>query len=179
MKDNTNEDIKQEQTGTGIPVDTVRSNDDSVEADGGTDRNGTNSPEAAESNEAKEELRRIVEEIAREDERPMSANFTLKKILGGEFLTAKLLRQQAGLIVLVMFFVIVYISNRYSCDQQRITISKLDKELEEAKFRAMTTSSELTKISRESNVLQMLQNNKDSVLHIPSQPPYIINVPEQ
>ena len=43
----------------------------------------------------------------------------------------------------------------------------------------MTTTSELTKISRESNVLQMLQNCKDSVLHIPNQPPYIINVPEQ
>lgn len=178
MKDNTSEDKKPEQTKQ--QIDTDRSTGDNItDTDGGLDKNADVSPKAAENNEAKEELKRIVEEIAREDERPMSANFTLKKILGGEFLTAKLLRQQAGLIVLVMFFVIVYISNRYSCDQQRITISKLDKELEEAKFKAMTTSSELTKISRESNVLQMLQNNKDSVLHIPSQPPYIINVPEQ
>jgi len=28
-------------------------------------------------------------------------------------------------------------------------------------------------------VLEMLQNNKDSILHTPTQPPYIINVPEQ
>ena len=121
----------------------------------------------------------LVEEIAREDERPMSSNFSLKKILGGEFLQAKIIKQYKWLIVIIVGFMIVYVSNRYSCDQKRIQISKLNKELEEAKFRAMTTTSELTKISRESNVLQMLQNCKDSVLHIPNQPPYIINVPEQ
>lgn len=135
--------------------------------------------ESLESQEARKELKRIVEEIAREDERPMSSNFSLKKILGGEFLQAKIIKQYKWLIVIIVGFMIVYVSNRYSCDQKRIQISKLNKELEEAKFRAMTTTSELTKISRESNVLQMLQNCKDSVLHIPNQPPYIINVPEQ
>lgn len=129
--------------------------------------------------EAREELRRIVEEQAREDELPLSSDFTLKKILGGEFLTAKLLRQQIWLVLLIMAFTIVYIANRYSCDQQRIEISKLTKELEEAKFKAMSSTSELTEVSRESNVLEMLRQNKDSVLHIPTQPPYIINVPEQ
>lgn len=129
--------------------------------------------------EAREELRRIVQEQAREDELPLSTDFTLKKILGGEFLTAKLLRQQIWLVLLIVAFTIVYISNRYSCDQQRIEISKLTKELEEAKFKAMSSTSEFTEVSRESNVLEMLRKNKDSVLHIPTQPPYIINVPEQ
>lgn len=135
--------------------------------------------DTAELSEAKEELRRIVQEQAREDELPFSADFTLKKILGGEFLTTKLLRQQIWLVLLIVGFTIVYISNRYSCDQQRIEISKLTKELEEAKFKAMSSTSELTEVSRESNVLEMLRLNKDSVLHIPNQPPYIINVPEQ
>ena len=76
-------------------------------------------------------------------------------------------------------FTIIYISNRYSCDKQRIEIARLNKELEEAKFKAMSSTSDLTEVSRESNVLEMLRQNKDSVLHIPSQPPYIINVPEQ
>lgn len=134
---------------------------------------------ALEMQEAREELRRIVEEQAREDELPLSAEFTLKKILGGEFLTAKLLRKQIWLIMLVMAFTIVYVANRYSCDQQRIEISKLTKDLEEAKLKAMSSASELTEMSRESNVLEMLRMNKDSVLHIPTQPPYIINIPEQ
>ena len=139
----------------------------------------TPSPKDQEAQEAREELRRIVQEQAREDELPLSTDFTLKKILGGEFLTAKLLRQQIWLGLLIAAFTIVYISNRYSCDQQRIEISKLTKELEEAKFKAMSSTSEFTEVSRESNVLEMLRKNKDSVLHIPTQPPYIINVPEQ
>ena len=81
--------------------------------------------------------------------------------------------------MLIMAFTIVYVSNRYSCDQQRIEISKLTKDLEEAKLKSMSSASELTEMSRESNVLEMLRMNKDSVLHIPTQPPYIINVPEQ
>lgn len=170
MKEDTTEDIlpdgEKQIAGTAAP------------AEAAAEEKGSQNP-GSDKAEAREELKRIVQEIAREDERPMSANFTLRKILGGEFLTARLLRQQIGIILLIMGFVIVYIANRYSCDKQRIKISRLNKELEEAKFRAMTTASELTKISRESNVLQMLQNNKDSVLHIPSQPPYIINVPEQ
>lgn len=170
MKENITEDIKSADE-TQSPA--AKGHTEAATTEGNTQETD------ADKAEAREELKRIVQEIAREDERPMSANFTLKKILGGEFLTAKLLRQQIGIILLIMGFVIVYIANRYSCDKQRIRISRLNKELEEAKFRAMTTANELTKISRESNVLQMLQNNKDSVLHIPSQPPYIINVPEQ
>lgn len=135
--------------------------------------------EAQERQAEREELRRIVEEQAREDELPLSTEFTLKKILGGEFLTAKLLRKQIWLVMLIMAFTIVYVSNRYSCDQQRIEIAKLTKELEEAKLKSMSSASELTEVSRESNVLEMLRLNKDSVLHIPTQPPYIINVPEQ
>ena len=45
-------------------------------------------------------------------------------------------------------------------------------------FKALASSSELTEMCRESNVLEMLKNNKDSILHIANQPPYIINVPE-
>lgn len=133
---------------------------------------------AEEIEEERQELKRIVSEIAREDERPISSDISIKKILGGEFLTARLVRRQIWLILLIVGFTIIYISNRYSCDRQRIEISNLTKELEEAKFKAMSAASELTEISRESNVLEMLRQNKDSVLHIPEQPPYIINVPE-
>ena len=58
--------------------------------------------ESLESQEARKELKRIVEEIAREDERPMSSNFSLKKILGGEFLQAKIIKQYKWLIVIIV-----------------------------------------------------------------------------
>ena len=131
--------------------------------------------------EANEEmtLKTVLKNKAREDEEPLSANFTLYKILGGDILTARLIRSHIWLIMLVVFFVIVYISNRYSVQQQLLEIDVLNKELKYAKYKALSSSSELTERCRESRVLEMLRHNKDSILKMPSQPPYIINVPEK
>lgn len=125
------------------------------------------------------ELQAAIREQAIEGERAQSASFTLRRILGGEFLTAKMLRRQIWLILIIAAFTLVYVSNRYSCQKDMLEINELNDKLKDAKYKALATSSELTEMCRESNVLQMLQNNKDSVLHIATQPPYIINVPEQ
>ena len=92
--------------------------------------------------------------------------------------TAQFLRRQIGVILLITGFIIVYISNRYSCQKDMLEIDRLNSELVDAKYRALSTASELTEKCRESNVMEMLQNNKDSVLKIANQPPYIINVPD-
>ena len=119
-----------------------------------------------------------VREQAREDDDTPVASYTLRKILGGDFLTAEVMRRQIGVIILVAFMTMIYVSNRYSCQQDLLEIVKLEKELTDAKYKALASSSELTEMCRESNVLEMLKNNKDSVLKIPNQPPYIINVPD-
>jgi len=124
-------------------------------------------------------LKEVIEEQATEDDAPLSSTLTLKKILGGDILTTSTIRHQIWLILLMAFFVIIYISNRYSCQKDLIEIDKLQNELQDAKFRALSSSSQLTEKSRESNVLDMLKNNNDSSLHIANQPPYIINVPEE
>ena len=125
-----------------------------------------------------ESQKEAIAKQAIEDEAPLSSSFTLRKILGGDILTAQVIRRQIWLIVLVVFFIIIYISNRYSIQQDLIELDKLQKELQNAKYKALSSSSQITERSRESNVLKMLQNNKDSILHIATQPPYIINVPE-
>lgn len=136
------------------------------------------SKEPAEGEEHEESLKEAIAKQAIEDEAPLSSSFTLRKILGGDILTAQVIRRQIWLIVLVVFFIIIYISNRYSIQQDMIEIDQLQEELQNAKYEALSSSSQITERSRESNVLKMLQNNKDSVLHIATQPPYIINVPE-
>lgn len=136
------------------------------------------SKEPAEGVEHEESLKEAIAKQAIEDEAPLSSSFTLRKILGGDILTAQVIRRQIWLIVLVVFFIIIYISNRYSIQQDLIKIDQLQEELRNAKYKALSSSSQITERSRESNVLKMLQNNKDSVLHIATQPPYIINVPE-
>ena len=122
-------------------------------------------------------LQEAIKEQAREDEAAQSTTFTLRKILGGDFLTAEMLRRQIGVILLIVVFVIIYISNRYSCQQKMLEIDKLNVELQDAKYRSLSSASELTERCRESNVLEMLRNNRDSTLKIPTLPPYIIEIP--
>lgn len=141
-------------------------------------QNSDDPKEPAEEEEHEESFKEAIAKQAIEDEAPLSSSFTLRKILGGDILTAQVIRRQIWLIVLVVFFIIIYISNRYSIQQDMIEIDQLQEELQNAKYKALSSSSQITERSRESNVLKMLQNNKDSVLHIATQPPYIINVPE-
>lgn len=124
-------------------------------------------------------LKEVIAKQAIEEEASGSSSFTLRKILGGDILTAQIIRRQIWLVILIVFFAIIYISNRYNIQNDIIELDKLQKELQDTKYKALSTSSQITEKSRESNVLDMLKNNKDSVLHIATQPPYIINVPEE
>ena len=58
-------------------------------------------------------------------------------------------------------------------------INRLEAKLKDAKYRALSTGSKYTEKTRLSFVLQALRNSKDSVLKIPDQPPYKIQVPEE
>ena len=133
------------------------------------------------ANEAapEESLKAALAKQAIEEEASGSASFTLRKILGGDILTAQIIRKQIWLFVLIVFFVIIYISNRYSIQKDLIELDQLQKELQDTKYKALSTSSQITEKSRESNVLEVLKHSKDSILHIATQPPYIINVPEE
>ena len=124
-------------------------------------------------------LKEVIAKQAIEEEESGSASFTLRKILGGEILTAQIIRKQIWLFMLIVFFLIIYISTRYSIQKDLIKLDQLQKELQDTKYRALSTSSQITEKSRESNVLNMLKHSKDSTLHIATQPPYIINVPEE
>ena len=124
-------------------------------------------------------LKAAIAEQAREDEQPQSSNFTLRKIIGGDILSAHILRNNIWLIIVIVGFIIVYISNRYSVQKYLLEIDKLNTELEDAKYRALSSSSQLTEKSRESHILELLKNRKDSVLKMSDRPPYIINVPDK
>ena len=134
--------------------------------------------EPSHSDEEVPSLEEAFKEQAREDEAALSATFTLRRILGDDFLTAQMLRRQIGVILLCVVFIIIYISNRYSCQKKMLEIDRLNIELQDAKYKSLSSASELTERCRESNVLELLKTNKDSLLKIPAQPPYIIEVPK-
>ena len=99
-------------------------------------------------------------------------------VLGGKFLSADLVRQNFWILALGVFFMVVYVAVRYQCQQDLILIEKKKAELKDAKYRALSSSSMLTERCRESQVLKKLRQNKDTLLHVSDQPPYIINIPE-
>jgi len=127
--------------------------------------------------QTKKTLRKI-KENAKEEDPKFSSTMNLRTILGGDFLTAQMVRHHIGIIVLIVVFAIVYVAFRYQCQQDMIAIDKMEKELLDAKYKALSSNSTLTEKCRESHVLDALKNNKDSLLHVSDQPPYIINVPE-
>ena len=62
-------------------------------------------------------------------------------------------------------------------EDEKPASNKLNSELSDTKYRALSSSSQLTEKSRESHVLEILKTNKDSVLKMALRPPFIINVP--
>jgi hypothetical protein len=118
-----------------------------------------------------------IKEQASEDDKAPTGTLTLRQIVGGDYLLT-LARHYVWLIMLVVVLTCVYVGVRYQCQQDVIKISNLERELVDAKFRAMSSSSNLTELCRQSNVLKVLSENEDNKLIMPEQPPYIIPVDE-
>lgn len=123
---------------------------------------------------AQSTLQQLKERASEDDEAPVGTQ-TLRQIVGGDYLLT-LARHYVGLIILIVMLTCVYVGVRYQCQQDVIKISQLEKELVDAKFRAMSSSSNLTELCRQSNVLKVLSENEDNKLVIPEQPPYIVDV---
>lgn len=135
----------------------------------------------AETSDVKEQAKKTIQKIkekVKEEDPKLTPSLNLRTILGGDFLTAEMVRKQIWLCVLIVVFTIVYVASRYQCQQDLIAIDKLEKELLDAKYKALSSSSTLTEKCRESHVLNLLRLNQDSTLHASDQPPFIINVEE-
>lgn len=154
---------------------------EAVEAQGAAREEATTEQpsEEAEAERVAEAIRQAIEEQAREDENPHSTNYTLRQIIGGEMLQTGVMRKNVGLMAVVGLFLFVSVTNRYSVQEKLKEINRLEAKLKDAKYRALSTGSKYTEKTRLSFVLQALRNSKDSILKIPDQPPYKIQVPEE
>jgi hypothetical protein len=121
---------------------------------------------------------RLMRESASEDDVAPVGTLTLKQIVGGDYLFT-LVRHHIWLIMLIVLITTVYVGVRYQCEQDVLEIDQLEKDLINAKYKAMSSSSNLTELCRQSNVLKVLHENADTLLKFSDQPPYIIEVPEE
>jgi len=151
---------------------------DSIKEEPATQEEPSLMDEAAEMKEQAMKTIQLIKEKAKEEDPKLTPTLTLRTILGGDFLTADMVRRQIWLFVLMVVFTVLYVAFRYQCQQDMIAIDKLEKEVLDAKYKALSSSSTLTEKCRESHVLDALKQNKDSLLHIADQPPYIIYIDE-
>lgn len=119
-------------------------------------------------------LQQMKEQVSEDDDAP-AGSLSLRQIVGGDYLFT-LVRHHVLLILLIVAITTVYIGFRYQCQQDVIEINRLEGELVKAKYRALSSSSNLTEMCRQSNVLRL---NQDTLLEISDQPPFIIEVPEE
>lgn len=125
-------------------------------------------------NHRDESLPAKVERFTQRDNLDSKKKISLKDILGGEILTGSTFRKQFGLIAVCVFYIILYITNRYQAQQELIEIEELKVELQKQKYYSLTRSGEFTIKSRQSQVEKMLKETPDSMLATPTEPPFII-----
>lgn len=111
------------------------------------------------------------------EEQDVTSPFSLSRTLGGVII-ARALQRQIGLVLLVCVFLIIYINNRYVCQKKLVEIDRMERQMVEARYKAIVCTSILTEKSRESNIMHMLKAYGDSTLTIPMDPPYLIQVEE-
>ena len=121
-------------------------------------------------------LQKMKRQASEDDEIP-SGSLRLREILGGDYLWT-LVRHHIWLIILIVFITTAYVAVRYQCQQDVIDINQLEKDLVDAKFRALSSSSNLTRMCRQSSILQLLRQHNDSLLQACERPPFIIEIPE-
>ena len=98
---------------------------------------------------------------------------TVRDILNGNILTKKFFQKQYGLIIMISILTFMYVDNRFYCETQLAKEIELKKKIQDVKYESLTYSAELMQISRQSNVLRMVNarglNLKETVT-----PPIVI-----
>ncbi len=136
-----------------------------------------NAQEASQHDPTAKTLEDIMHQEAHESETQPPSNFSLSRTLGGAIL-AHIIQSQIKLVLLITLFLIIYITCRYQCQQKMVEIDRMEQQLTAIRYKATVVTSFLTEKSRESNIMDMLEQKGDSTLQIPKDPPYKINVPE-
>ena len=96
----------------------------------------------------------------------------LKDVLKALSINGLWFKKHLGVLALILFGIIIYISNRYQAQSEMIEEDKLHEELQDWKYRSMTRNSELTLRCRQSQLEEQLKAMGDSTLSSSNDPVY-------
>ncbi len=97
---------------------------------------------------------------------------TLQEVLNGSIFTRRWVRQQYGVIALVVGLIFLYVYFGFESERQYKRLNDLQDELQDAHYELITIESELTSLTRQSAVAdqlrergsQLKENRKPAVL---------------
>ena len=96
---------------------------------------------------------------------------SLLYVLGGGILNEDFIVKHTRMIVLIVILMFFFIGNRYTCMQKLREIDRLQQQLRDVRFEALSISSELTGNSRQSQI-ELLIEEQGVELEGAKTPPY-------
>lgn len=98
---------------------------------------------------------------------------SLLYILGGGILKEDFIIKHTRMLVFVVVLIFFFIGNRYTCMQKLREIDRLQQQLRDVRFEALSISSELTGNSRQSQIEYLIEEQGID-LEGAKTPPYIL-----
>ena len=84
-------------------------------------------------------------------------SFSLRDLLDGNVLTRKAVLKQTRFILLLVLIAFISIANRNHAEKTVITLNRLQSDVKEMRAESITISSDLVRISRQSEVVRLLK----------------------
>lgn len=132
--------------------------------------------------QADDDLRSALNDIRKfvdSDDTPkkkISHKVSLASILGGDILAGPWFRKQILYIIMCLAMGIIYISNRYTCQQKMIEQKNLNDTLLDCRYKALTRSAQLKERMRRSYIEESLE---DTTLQTANTPSYNLKVEDE
>ena len=117
-------------------------------------------------------FKKIIEAIRGSEDFSDIKSSTLRDILNGNILTKKFLQKQYGLLIMIAALTFLYVDNRFYCETRLAKEIDLKKKIQDVKYESLTISAELMEISRQSNVMNKV--NESGINLIQSTTPPIV-----
>jgi len=101
-----------------------------------------------------------IEFIDPEVERSEHKKASFKELIDGTILTRKAIVRQLPFVLFLSFIAIIYIGNRYHAEKVIRDLTNLQAEVKDLRAESITIASELMFISKQSEVVKMIEENQ-------------------
>lgn len=105
------------------------------------------------------------------NERPGRNQGFLKELLSGIMISEKIILKNLGYVSLITLLAAIYIGNRFNAEKLTRQTTRLQKEVKDLRAEALSTSAELMRLSRQSEVYRLVREKGLNLEEIKS-PPY-------